>query len=91
MSALFVQALGMIAFLVWTQHFTSVYGAAVAGGGAILLTLRYLHYIDVGLAPNAITCYDMLLATNEFKNWHFCTNVHPRTVGSIACSEGMRT
>ena len=56
-------------FLVWAPHFTSAYGArAAAGGGSNLLTLRYLHYNDVGLAPNVMTCYDMLLATIEFKN-----------------------
>ena len=29
----------------------------------------------------------MLLPTNEFKNWHFCINVDPLAVGSIASSE----
>ena len=73
------------AFLKGAPHFTSAYGAS-GGGGSILLILRYWHYNDVGLAPNVITCYDMLLATNEFKNWHFCTIVHPRTVGLSASS-----
>ena len=75
----------------WAPHFTSAYGAAAAAeaaaGGSNLLTLRYGHYNDVGLNPNVITCDDMLLATLEFKSWHFHTNVHPRTVGSIASSE----
>ena len=56
-------------FLVWAPHFRSAYGGGGAGdGGSNLLTLRYLHYNDVGLAPNVITCYDMLLATNKLIN-----------------------
>ena len=58
-------------FLVWAPHFTSAYGKGGRRAGSILLTLRYWHYNDVGLAPNVITCYDMLLAINKFKNRYF--------------------
>ena len=52
-----------------------------------MLTLRYGHNNDVGLAPNVIICYNMLLATKEFENRHFCTKVTPCTVGLFASSE----
>ena len=74
----------------WAQHLTSAYGAG-GSGRAILLTLRYWNYNDVGLATNAITYYEMLLATTEYENWHDCAREGPRTVGQIASYEGMNT
>ena len=55
-------------FFVCTPHFTSAYGGGGGGGGggSILLTLIYGYYNDVELAPNVITCYDILLTINEF-------------------------
>ena len=75
----------------WAPYLASTYGGAGTVGGSSLLTLKYWHYNDVGRALNILTCSDMLLATNEFKYWHFCTNVDPRAMVSIASYEIVHT
>ena len=54
-----------------------------------MLTLRYCHYNDVGLAPNVITYNEMVLAINEFKKWHDCIYKDSHKLGPIASSESI--
>ena len=49
-----------------------------------MLTWKSFHYDVGGLAPNAITYYKMLIASNEYLNYPYSINEHPRTVGLIA-------
>ena len=60
-------------FLLWVTNFKSAYVGG-SDGGSILLTLRYCNYDDVGLAPNVITYYEMLLVTSP-KCGHKCSEL----------------
>ena len=61
----FENILKITPFSKWVPHFTSAYGAAAtASGVSNFLTLRYCHYKDLGIAPNLIAYYKMLVASN---------------------------
>ena len=75
-------------FHVGTKFYMCIWRGAV-GRGANLLTLRIWNYDKLGLDPNAITYYEMLLVTNEYQNCNNCIKMDLCTVDLITSLEVM--
>ena len=58
---------------------------------SLIASIEIIIYYEVGQAQNVKTNIEMLLAINEYKNYHLSTNVDPHAVGSIAKSEMVLT